>query len=134
MFTYYLYSSDHDVSILHAPMHTLLLLLDNIPQYLHSTLLDQCILCILRGLFCIVVSGAGSSFARVAGFASAFRLSCAPVVVSGRRLPNDRLWGCDPGTLASDVLWDWNFVEAYLSKRRAKQRQPPRWRTQNVVY
>jgi hypothetical protein len=52
-----------------------------------------------------MVSGAGSSFTRVAGFASAFRLSCAPVVVSGRRLPNDRLWGCDPGTLASDVLW-----------------------------
>jgi|SaaInl4_100m_RNA_FD_contig_41_25678_length_357_multi_1_in_0_out_0_1 hypothetical protein len=81
-----------------------------------------------------MVSGAGSSFPRVAGFASAFRLSCAPVVVSGRRLPNDRLWGCDPGTLASDVLLGLELVEAYLSKRRAKQQHTPRRRTQNVVY
>jgi hypothetical protein len=81
-----------------------------------------------------MVSKAGSSFPRITGFAFRFQTKLCPGCGCGRRRPNDRLWGCDPGTLASDVLLGLELVEAYLSKRRAKQRHIPRRRTQNVVY
>ena len=80
------------------------------------------------------VSEAGSSFLRITGFAFRFQTKLCPGCGCGRRPPNDRLWGYDPGTLASDVLWGLELVEAYRSKWRAKQQHTPRRHTQNVVY
>jgi len=91
----------------------------------YSTLLDQSILCIFRRLFCIMVSGAGSSFPRITGFAFRFQTKLCPGCGCGRRRPNDRLWGCDPGPWRPMSFGDWNLSKHIIASRVPSNDTPP---------
>jgi hypothetical protein len=91
----------------------------------YSTLLDQSILCIFRRLFCIMVSGAGSSFPRITGFAFRFQTKLCPGCGCGRRQPNDRLWGCDPGPWRPMSFGDWNLSKHISASGVPSNKTPP---------